>query len=49
LGFDDTPPSDDERRIARYMAIPGKCEFDNDPLYRFRQWLANLRVLEVVT
>src|SRR3974377_2101608 len=24
-----------------------QCYADNDPLYRFHQWLANLRVLEV--
>ena len=37
----DVPPSDSWARSAK---IP---QLDHDPLYRFHQWQANLRVLEV--
>jgi len=36
-----TAPSDGSSRCPKYLST------DNDPLYRFHQWLANLRVLEV--
>ena len=30
------------------QALPNYLSTDNDPLYRFHQWQANLRVLEVM-
>jgi putative transposase len=35
------------RRAIRGKSIPKYLSTDNDPLYRFHQWHANLRVLEV--
>ena len=34
-------------RAIRGQTAPNYLSTDNDPLYRFRQWQANLRVLEV--
>jgi hypothetical protein len=35
------------RAIRWQLKMPKYLSTDNDPLYRFHQWLANLRVLEV--
>jgi putative transposase len=35
------------RRAIRSAALPQYLSSDHDPLYRFHQWQANLRVLEV--
>ncbi len=35
------------KRAIRGLAMPNHLSSDNDPLYRFHQWQANLRVLEV--
>ena len=35
-------------RAIQGQALPKYLSTDNDPLYRFHQWQANLRVLEVV-
>jgi len=35
------------RAIRSQLKMPKYLSTDNDPLYRFHQWLANLRVLEV--
>ena len=34
-------------RAVRGQTTPNYLSTDNDPLYRFQQWQANLRVLEV--
>jgi len=34
-------------RATRGQTTPNYLSTDNDPLYRFHQWQANLRVLEV--
>ena len=36
------------RRAIQGQALPKYLSTDNDPLYRFHQWQANLRVLEVM-
>jgi transposase InsO family protein len=36
------------RRAIQGQSLPKYLSTDNDPLYRFHQWQANLRVLEVV-
>jgi len=36
------------RRAIQGQSLPRYLSTDNDPLYRFHQWQANLRVLEVV-
>jgi hypothetical protein len=36
------------RRAIQGRSLPRYLTTDNDPLYRFHQWQANLRVLEVV-
>ena len=36
-----------KRAIRWQRRMPNFLSSDNDPLYRFHQWLANLRVLEV--
>src|SRR5215471_7760515 len=36
------------RRAFQGQALPKYLSTDNDPLYRFQQWQANLRVLEVI-
>ena len=38
----DVEASDSRASVAEYLST------DNDPLYRFHQWQANLRVLEVM-
>jgi putative transposase len=38
----DVPTSDSQASVAKYLST------DHDPLYRFHQWQANLRVLEVM-
>src|SRR5437762_14022031 len=35
------------RQAIRGQSLPKYLSTDNDPLYRFHQWQANLRVLEV--
>ena len=35
------------QRAIRGQTTPNYLSTDNDPLYRFHQWQANLRVLEV--
>src|SRR5271169_1530646 len=35
------------RAIRGQRCMPNFLSFDNDPLYRFHQWQANLRILEV--
>jgi transposase InsO family protein len=35
------------QRAIRGQSLPKSLSTDNDPLYRFHQWQANLRVLEV--
>jgi putative transposase len=35
------------QRAIRGLSLPGYLSSDHDPLYRFHQWQANLRVLEV--
>jgi putative transposase len=35
------------RRAIRGKSLPKYLSSDHDPLYRFQQWKANLRVLEV--
>ena len=35
------------RAIRGHRSIPKYLSSDNDPLYRFHQWQANLRTLEV--
>jgi hypothetical protein len=34
-------------RATRACSLPKYLSADNDPLYRFHQWQANLRVLEI--
>ena len=34
-------------RAIRAQTLPKYLSSDNDPLYRFQQWQANLRVLEI--
>ena len=34
-------------RAIRAHTLPKYLSSDNDPLYRFQQWQANLRVLEI--
>ena len=36
------------QRAIQGQALPKYLSTDNDPLYRFHQWEANLRVLEVM-
>jgi len=36
------------QRAIQGQALPKYLSTDNDPLYRFHQWQANLRVLEVM-
>ena len=36
------------RRAIQGQALPKSLSTDHDPLYRFHQWQANLRVLEVM-
>jgi hypothetical protein len=36
------------QRAIQGQGLPKYLSTDNDPLYRFHQWQANLRVLEVV-
>ena len=36
------------RRAIQGQSLPKYLCTDNDPLYRFHQWQANLRVLEVI-
>ena len=36
------------QRAIQGQALPQYLSTDNDPLYRFHQWQANLRVLEVM-
>jgi hypothetical protein len=36
------------QRAIQGQALPKYLSTDNDPLYRFQQWQANLRVLEVM-
>ena len=36
------------QRAIRGQSLPKYLSTDNDPLYRFHQWQANLRVLEVL-
>ena len=36
------------QRAIQGQALPKYLSTDNDPLYRFHQWQANLRVLEVI-
>ena len=36
------------RRAIQGQALPKYLSTDHDPLYRFHQWQANLRVLEVM-
>jgi putative transposase len=36
------------QRAIRQNSVPKYLSTDNDPLYRFHQWQANLRVLEVI-
>jgi putative transposase len=36
------------QRAIHWQALPKYLSTDNDPLYRFHQWQANLRVLEVM-
>jgi hypothetical protein len=36
------------RRAIQGRSLPRYLSTDHDPLYRFHQWQANLRVLEVV-
>src|SRR5437762_844480 len=35
-------------QVIRSQSLPKYLSTDNDPLYRFHQWEANLRVLEVM-
>ena len=35
------------KRAVRWQAVPKYLSSDHDPLYRFHQWQANLRVLDV--
>ena len=35
------------QQAIRGQSLPKYLSTDNDPLYRFHQWQANLRVLEV--
>ena len=35
------------RAIRGQLSLPKYISSDNDPLYKFHQWQANLRVLEV--
>ena len=35
------------RQASRRQPLPKYLSTDNDPLYRFHQWQANLRVLDV--
>ena len=50
-GFDDLIPSPECATSSSYSFIgqrlPKYLSSDHDPLYRFHQWQANLRVLEV--
>ena len=36
------------QQAIRQQSVPRYLSTDNDPLYRFHQWQANLRVLEVI-
>lgn len=36
------------QQAIRQQSVPKYLSTDNDPLYRFHQWQANLRVLEVI-
>jgi len=36
------------QQAIRLQSLPKYLSTDNDPLYRFHQWQANLRVLEVI-
>ena len=36
------------QRAIQGQTLPKYLSTDNDPLYRFHQWQANLRVLEVM-
>src|SRR6266436_3838266 len=36
------------QQAIRQQSPPKYLSMDNDPLYRFHQWQANLRVLEVI-
>jgi transposase InsO family protein len=36
------------QQAIRFQSLPKYLSTDNDPLYRFHQWQANLRVLEVM-
>jgi len=36
------------RQAIRRKSSPKYLSTDNDPLYRFHEWQANLRVLEVI-
>ena len=36
------------KKAIRRHVLPKYLSTDNDPLYRFHQWQANLRVLEVI-
>ena len=36
------------QQAIRFQSLPKYLSTDNDPLYRFHQWQANLRVLDVM-
>ena len=36
------------QQAIRWQPVPKYLSTDNDPLYRFHQWQANLRVLEIM-
>jgi putative transposase len=36
------------KKAIRFQSLPKYLSTDNDPLYRFHQWQANLRILEVM-